>query len=218
MNSSTSGPGLEPDKRQSVSRGLLLDATDALLSERTTLDVSLSEIANRSGLNSALIKYYFGNKEGLLVSLLERHAEQQMGALKHLVRMKISADEKLRIHISGIINAYYRSPYLNRLIHHIIELGQPESSKRVIDIFVKPMLSAYEEIIAQGVRDGIFMDVDPRLLYYSLVGACEHIFLSANLFARVLHERVLNEDVKQRYIAHVRDLLLRGLMIRTAEA
>ena len=40
--------------------------------EGDTVDVSLSELSKQSGLNSALVKYYFGNKAGLLKALLDR--------------------------------------------------------------------------------------------------------------------------------------------------
>lgn len=202
---------IETDKKLSASAETLLDATAALLSQRSTFDVSLSEIAKRSGLNSALIKYYFGNKEGLFLALLERHARQEMDALKHLVEMPISADEKLKIHISGIINAYHRSPYLNRLIHFMIESAQPTSSGRVIEMFIKPMISVYESIINQGVTEGIFRRVDPALLYYSLVGSCDHIFHATYTIEPILHVARITDDLKRRYVAHVREIVLRGL-------
>ena len=53
-------------------RAHLLDTASAIMRERDTVDVSLSELSRRAGLNSALVKYYFGNKAGLLKALLER--------------------------------------------------------------------------------------------------------------------------------------------------
>ncbi|MEG2314496.1 hypothetical protein, partial [Brevundimonas sp.] len=47
-------------------RDQLLDATGILMTEQRTIDISLAEIAERSNLNSALVKYYFGSKNGLL--------------------------------------------------------------------------------------------------------------------------------------------------------
>jgi AcrR family transcriptional regulator len=94
-------PAAEPEAKRSASAAALLDATAALLSERGGLDVALAEIAKRSGLNSALIKYYFGNKEGLLLALLERDADRHMSALQDLVVMALSADQKLKIHIGA---------------------------------------------------------------------------------------------------------------------
>lgn len=196
------------------SRAVLFEATAALLSERSTIEVSLSEIAQRSGLNSALIKYYFGSKEGLLLALLERVAERSMADLASLVAMEISAEQKLRIHIGGIINTYYRSPYINRLINYMIVQGDRDSSERVAKIFVEPMIGAYRAIVAQGVADGTFRLLDPGMLYYSVVGACEHIFYAGYSLPTTMGLSALTEEVRQQYVQHVLDLCFHGVLAR----
>lgn len=195
------------------SRTALLDATAALLSERTTIDVSLSEIAKRSGLNSALIKYYFGSKEGLLLALLERVAERSMSELNGLVAMDLAAEKKLRIHISGIIGTYYKSPYINRLINYMIVQGQKSSAERVAEIFVRPMVAAYQSIVRQGVKENVFRDFNPGMLYYSVVGACEHIFYASYSLPATLGVPELTEKLKQQYVQHVIDLCLGGVLV-----
>ncbi len=45
----------------------LLVAAGDLMIERNSTDISLSDIAEKSGVNSALVKYHFGNKDGLLL-------------------------------------------------------------------------------------------------------------------------------------------------------
>ena len=41
-----------------------LVAASELMIERSSIDVSLSDIAQKSGVNAALVKYHFGNKDG----------------------------------------------------------------------------------------------------------------------------------------------------------
>jgi AcrR family transcriptional regulator len=202
--------------KRGEARTALLNATAALLAERPGLDVSLSEIAQRSGQNSALIKYYFGSKEGLLMAILERDAERSMADFESLVRLPVSAEQKMRIHINGIINAYYLSPYLNRLINHLIVSGLDHSAQRVAEIFVEPMVAAYRTIVAQGVEEGLFQPVDPGMLYYSVVGACEHIFYAAYALPTTLGIRKLDEATKQRYVRHVAALCLGGILVRNS--
>lgn len=198
-------------EERSASAEALLNATAQLLSEATTIDVSLNEISQRASVNSAMIKYYFGNKEGLLLALLERDAETAMTALKALSEMDIPAQKKLKIHINGIINAYYRSPYINRLIHYMVESGSPAASKRVAQIFIEPMIDVYRDIVTQGVREGVLKDVDPGLLYYCLVGAADHIFHAGYSVPSTLGVSRLDDGIKQKYAELVCDIYLRGL-------
>ncbi len=198
-------------EERSASAEALSNATAQLLSEATTIDVSLNEISQRASVNSAMIKYYFGNKEGLLLALLERDAETAMTALKALSEMDIPAQKKLKIHINGIINAYYRSPYINRLIHYMVESGSPAASRRVAQIFIEPMIDAYRDIVAQGVREGVLKDVDPGLLYYCLVGAADHIFHAGYSVPSTLGVDRLDDGIKQKYAELICDIYLRGL-------
>lgn len=198
-------------EERSASAAALLNATAELLSEATNIDVSLNEISQRASVNSAMIKYYFGNKEGLLLALLERDAETAMTSLKALSEMEIPAQKKLKIHINGIINAYFRSPYINRLIHYMVEKGTPQASRRVAQIFIEPMIDVYRDIVAQGVREGVLKDVDPGLLYYCLVGAADHIFHAGYSVPSTLGVERLDDGIKQKYAELVCDIYLRGL-------
>src|ERR1700733_6250862 len=109
-------------------RERLLDAAAALIIERQSIEISLADIASKAALNSALVKYYFGGKTGLLVALLQRDAARALTLMDELLGMTISAGQKMRLHLRGIMNTYKRSPYLNRLLHAL--LNGPDESVR----------------------------------------------------------------------------------------
>src|SRR6202035_2796153 len=98
----------------------LLVAASELMIERSSIEVSLSDIAQKSGVNAALVKYHFGNKDGLLLALLARDAATEISQLEYLLAQPISPTAKLRSHIGGIIRAYRQVPYMNRLIHYLL--------------------------------------------------------------------------------------------------
>jgi TetR/AcrR family transcriptional regulator len=203
--------GSRQHERRDASIGALLTATAEILSQGASMEASIHEISRRAGVNAAMIKYYFGNKEGLLLALLERDAEAAMGALDHLVVMDVTAERKLRIHIEGVINTYHRSPYLNRLIHYLMDFGEPTSSERVTEVFIEPMISAYRAIIAQGVAEGTLVDIEPVLLYHTLIGACDHMFHASQSLPKTLGVDTISEDLKRRYVQLVSSIFLKGL-------
>ena len=69
-------------------------AASELMIERASIEVSLSDIAQKSGVNAALVKYHFGNKDGLLLALLARDAATEMTQLEYLISQPIAADRE----------------------------------------------------------------------------------------------------------------------------
>lgn len=65
--------GMEPLRRRA-----LIDATISAIGERGSLDVTMSDIAGRAGVSSALAHHYFGAKEGLLQATM-RHLLAELG-------------------------------------------------------------------------------------------------------------------------------------------
>src|SRR5689334_25098732 len=99
--------------------------------ERSSIEISLSDIAQKSGANAAVVKYHFGNKDGLLLALLARDAATEVANLEYLLGQPISPTAKLKLHIGGIMRAYHRFPYMNRLIHYLLHESSAEVAGEV---------------------------------------------------------------------------------------
>ena len=97
-------------------RDQLLETASAIMREGDIVDISLSELSLRSGLNSALVKYYFGNKAGLMKALLDRDMEGIVHSVDALMAKDMAPDARLRRHIGAVVDTYYQTPYLNRQI------------------------------------------------------------------------------------------------------
>jgi len=192
----------------------LLDAASELMIERSSIEVSLSDIAQKSGANAALVKYHFGNKDGLLLALLARDAATEMSNLEYLLAQPITPTEKLKLHIAGVIRAYHRFPYMNRLIHFLLHESSQEAADEVSKFFFAPLLDFNRRLLAQGIKAGEFRDIDPVLFYTSLIGACDHLFFGRHAMSRAAGIGPVTDDVCRYYIRHMEALICGGMVRR----
>ena len=192
----------------------LLVAASELMIERSSIEISLSDIAQKSGVNSALVKYHFGNKDGLLLALLARDAATEVANLEYLLGQPITPTAKLKLHIAGIIRAYHRFPYMNRLIHYLLHETSAEAADEVSKFFVAPLLDFHRRLLAEGIRAGEFRNIDPVLFYTSLIGACDHLFFGRHAMSRASGVGPVTDEVCREYITHMEALICGGMLKR----
>ncbi len=190
----------------------LLEAASDLMIERSSTEVSLSDIAQKSGVNAALVKYHFSNKDGLLLALLARDAATEMANLEYLLAQPVTPTEKLKLHIAGIIRAYRRFPYMNRLIHYLLHESSAEAADEVSKFFVAPLLDFHRRLLAEGIRCGEFRKIDPVLFYTSLIGACDHLFFGRHAMSRATGVGPVTDEVCRDYIKHMEALICDGVL------
>src|ERR1700745_571425 len=200
-----------PASRNTTADRLLVAASELMI-ERNSIDVSLSDIAQKSGANAALVKYHFGNKDGLLLALLARDAATEMAQLEYLLAQPIAPTPKLKLHIAGIIRAYHQFPYMSRLIHYLLHESSAEAADEVSKFFVAPLLDFQRRLLAEGVKAGEFRDIDPVMFYTSLVGACDHLFFGRHAMSRATGVGPVTDEVCRQYIKHMEALICGGLL------
>ena len=198
--------------KAAVTRDLLLDATGALMTENNTTSVSFHEISARSGVNAALIRYHFGNKQGLLQALIERDSGDNYDALDRLVNADWDPVEKMRLHIHGVIRLYQRVPYLNRLLIDLQAESESEIASYIRERFTLPVVNAEKAILKQGQDLGVFRPLDPTLFHFSLIGACDSIFHSRSALLELMGVDRIDDKLRDRYAEHVASMILNGLV------
>ncbi len=195
-------------------RDALLDAASALMRDRDTLSVSISDIAAAAGVNSALVKYYFGNKNGLMVALLERDLGVAITQLQELVEMDMRPSAKMRYHLRGLIRIYFRFPYLQRLLISIMRDESEEIGRSIAERYLAPIAAAYQRMIAEGVKAGEFRPTDARFFYFTAIGACDQIF-SARFVLKYVHGiDEIDDELRRAYVDQTTALIMDGLLAK----
>lgn len=195
-----------------AAREQLLTAASAVLRDGDTIDLSLAELAKRAKLNSALVKYYFGNKAGLLLALVERDMADIVGALDGLLAEAISPAEKLSRHVASVVDTFYRHPYLNRLLMRIIREADGPTAKHIAAAWLDPMVRFYDDLVAEGVKSGSFRPMSPQMLYFSVTGMADRFFAARLVLRHCYDGAELTEVMRDGYRNHIIDLIMAGVM------
>ena len=192
----------------------LIAAAREIMTERNAVEFSLQDVAARSGLNSALVKYHFGNKDGLLLAILERDAEISLKQVEKLLARNMPATQKLSLHMACIIETYFRKPYMNRLVHMLVHERGDEAAQQVSRFFVEPLARFQRQMLEEGVKSGEFKEVDPGFFYHAVGSACDALFRWHPESRRIWGVATINDAQRRRYADFVVDLVLNGLVKR----
>ena len=190
----------------------ILQAARSLMITNNSADFSLSEIARMTGQSPALVQYHFGSKEGLLMAVIEIDAAKAVRELKALDAADLPVLTKMRLHIEGIVNAYFEAPYANRLLHTLTQNCGPAIAQQVSDIFLRPIADFQRKLLAQGQDAGVFGDVDPMNFHFILLGSCDHFFSRQGMLAHVFGKQEITPELKNAYAKTLANIVLSGIL------
>jgi TetR/AcrR family transcriptional regulator, transcriptional repressor of bet genes len=160
--------GMEPIRRRA-----LIDAAIAAIGDRGALDVTVSEIAGRAGVSTALAHHYFGNKNRLLEAtmraLLTELAQDLRGALagKATPRERLSlivdvnfSDKQFTAGTVAAWLSFYMEAQRSPVMRHLLSIyARRLRSNLMFDLLkLKPRETALQ--IANGIAaliDGLYI-------------------------------------------------------------
>lgn len=95
----------------------ILKAADELLAERGHDGVSMRDVAQRAGVNKALIFYYFGSRAQLFEKVLERYYRNHAKSLARVFSHKGDPHERVRKAIDSYLDFVDTNPLYSRLVN-----------------------------------------------------------------------------------------------------
>lgn len=141
--------GMEP-----IRRSALVEATIHEIGQRGTLDVTVSQIARRAGMSSALAHHYFGSKEQIFVAAM-RHILTLYGAEVRgaLVMAKTPRDRVEAIIRASFAPAQFRSEMVSAWLNFYVQAQKSEDARRLLHIYQRRLRSNLHHAIRQIAPD-----------------------------------------------------------------
>ncbi|MCE5286103.1 MAG: TetR family transcriptional regulator [Pelosinus sp.] len=190
------------------SRAKLLAAATLLFAEKGLVGVSIRELAEAANVNSALISYYFGGKEGLYIGVLEELFSPAAKFLDAFAELTLTPPERIQYYAKAVVSVHKKSPYLMKFVHN--ELANPTLAFAVIvEKYIVRLYTFVRQAFADGAAEGYFnADLDPSYAAISLAGIMNFYFL-----IRPITDHILAADAQhdEKYVRQAVNIYLNGV-------
>ncbi|MEZ9764162.1 TetR/AcrR family transcriptional regulator [Vibrio splendidus] len=192
-------------------RQLLIEHARDLFVVQPYDKVSTRLIADRAGVNIAMIRYYFGSKAGLFEAMLRETLRPMQLQMQRLV------EESSHENFLDLMRTYYKEmvkvPKFPRLIAQVMNMPPSEVQRELLEkVFLdvtKPAQDViFEKLVAQGV---LRKDMDPKLCRVSYISLMVFPFIAPPPLLAI-HGIEINEEFLNRLIEHNIQLMTEGFI------
>ena len=159
-------------------RARLLEAGTALFAEKGYAGTTVREIVARAGVSKPVLYYYFKNKEGIFLAILDWAAEKQEDLLAEVLDTPGTALDRLIDLFRLIYQGVMENLDLFKMIHNLI-FGPPQGVPQGdLEQYHHRMVKALKEIYVKGLAPDEVNDTDAdeaAILILSIIDFCLHM-------------------------------------------
>lgn len=173
--------------------------------------VSTRLVASKAGVNVAMIRYYFGNKEGLFETMIR----ETMAPMKK--QMGILLNDSSQKNFLDIMRTYYREmikvPQFPRLVAQVMHMPQSDIQRKLLEkVFIdisQPMQKVmFEKLVESKI---LRPDADPKLCKISYISLMVFPFIAPPSLLAV-HGIEINEEFLGELLEHNIKLMSHGFL------
>jgi len=202
------------DKDKIDKKDHILDVAERVFSDHGFDGASTRLISGEAGVNMAMLNYYFGSKEGLLLSVIERKISSSKDILQNIGNDEsMSQWDKVALYIDYYSEKIVSNNCFQKLLYQ--ELGmnrRTELADNIRDILMQNA-SELKKILEDGVEKGEFKtNIDSEMVVATLYGTKNYVvnmplMTSTMLGYDIQDDQILEEQFKPRMKKYMKDLL-----------
>jgi len=152
----------------------ILRVAAKIFSERGYQGTTLDDIAKAASISRRTFYSYFGSKDELLQHIYRQVITTGIEAVKRIAAQELPAGEKLRRLIRHQVSNLANHRALLRVFFTEV-FSLPGALTRSVAEANRSYSQIFERVIAEGVRTGELIPVQPRRFSYLLLGMCNWI-------------------------------------------
>lgn len=220
-------PSNQPSRRQNrhyivtgTSEGgspeeLIFEAATKLFAQRGFYGVTVREIADEAGVHFSLIRYHYGDKEGLYRTCVQRYGESRLLSARQFLAPPKSREEfqlKLRYAIEDVFKAQLANVDLTRIVLREVESDEPMADDILGETLIE-MAKAFNAFFVAAKNLGhLREDANPHFLTHAIQGIVNHFVRTNPVRKRHFGMSVTDDDTRRMLIDQVYALVLHGAL------
>ncbi len=203
------GQGRPVSGENNVGREGLLAAAEKLLRTLPPARVTIARVAQEANADPSLVRYYFGNRTGLLVAVVDRVTAHEVARARRIDE-PVAA---LASHIGKTGEMIRSAPFMHRLmIDELLQAGDKESRARV-KAMNSDLVEFYRELLsADGGKK--LVATDPLFLHLTVLGASDFFSAAEPMIRDLAPEGTDMKKLSTEFQAFLVKLVLDGLRKR----
>jgi TetR/AcrR family transcriptional regulator len=197
-------------RQPDVTRRNILDAALYEFAAKGLAGARVDEIAERSGSNKRMIYEYFGNKEGLWLTVLER-AYEKMREEEHAIDVaRMPPVDGMRYLMEFNFKFCSRNPEFIALLsaENLHRASYLRDSKKIQQLY-SPLLAVIRDLLERGEREGVFRKgVDPVELYITIAALGFFYFSNVHTLSTIFGRNLLSQKNQKTRLDHSIEVVL----------
>lgn len=160
----------------------------------------MQDIADKAGINKALLHYYFRNKEKLFEVIFEESIAQVIPQINQILRSEEPVTQKIEAIASTYITNLLKHPHLPLFIMHEVSQNPERFADKLTKITELPDVMLLVKQMQAEVAQGKLKPVDPIHLIGHLISLCVFPFMARPLLRtfRIADEKEFKKLMEER--------------------
>ena len=161
---------------KSIRKQKIINTAASLFHHKGYASTTLDDVAGELGISKAALYHYVGSKDELLSIIYTQAFENVFNDTYKISGMDLPPDEKLRLIIRNHINNIIIKDLSMFSVFFSEESQLPEKDFKKIREEKKKYTRIVEEIITEGISQGMFKKTDSNLQAFAILGMCNWIY------------------------------------------
>lgn len=172
----------------------------------------MQEIADKAGINKALLHYYFRNKENLFDAVFSEVAAHLFPAVRQLLESDLAIKEKISFFVKIYLNALHENPYIPTFVINTLNSNPERFLKYIQKSGINPLM--LQKQIDEEATRGIIRPIKAEHLLVNTIAMCLFPFVARPIIQNIFQ---MSDTQYQAYLelrqAEVIDFVHKSLAV-----